>query len=181
MKEPVSIDNAIQVVDTTSLLIIRKMSGSYFSQRNLDILSLYIQHVDVSEISRRYNLSVRRIFQVLEQTLSKMKKLQDNYYARAQELQAELDDARRLIATMRYGKEKVRKSRDLSSKVGVLLEDCGISNRTLRALRLAYPDVDTVIELSRLTKSAIVSSKGLGRKSVAELEDILANYHLHFQ
>lgn len=161
------VDAALHVVDTCSEKTV--------SARERDMVKMYLQGSPMSEIGIKYNISDERVRMLIIRTINKMSGMQDNIYDRYLEALTRIEDLENEIKKLRYTKEKIMKGKvEITTKDGVYLKDCNLSNRLLMPLWSRYPNITTILELSSLTKKQVLAIKGLGRGRLKEVQDVLA-------
>lgn len=139
------------------------------------MISLYLQGTPMSEIGIKYNLSDERVRVLLIRTINKMSEMEENVYDKYQEAKERIEDLEAEVKKLRYTKERITKGRaEITTKEGVYLKDCELSNRLLLPLWRRYPNITTVQELSMLTKEEVLAIKGLARGRLKEIQELLA-------
>lgn len=151
---------------------------SYIKKRNRDVLIAYIGGENSKSIADQLGITERRVIQIVQATVRKIRERGDNYYAKSVILEAENDKLRRELNKLRYSRENLHGHQDSPDKTGILLKDSGLSNRVLRLLRIHKNGIDTINELSMISRSELTRIPSFGRSAIAEVENMLARFGL---
>ena len=156
------------------LSLINNCTETTITQRERDIVSMYMEGKSFEEIGKIHNISSERVRRIIYRVLEKMES-SENVVARYLDAKARNEALKKELAMLRHAKSKVYGNEGKDAD-GVLLMDCNLSQRILKPLSTAYPEVRTIYELSQKTKKELLSVSRLGRTSVKEIEDLLANF-----
>lgn len=156
------------------LSLINNCTETTITQRERDIVSMYMEGKSFEEIGKIQNISSERVRRIIYRVLEKMES-SENVVDRYLDAKARCEALKKEVAMLRHAKSKVYGNEGKDAD-GVLLMDCNLSQRILKPLSTAYPEVRTIYELSQKTKKELLSVSRLGRTSVKEIEDLLANF-----
>lgn len=155
---------------------INMFPDSYIKKRNRDVLIAYIGGETAKNIGERLGITERRVIQIVQAAVRKVRERSENYYAKSLALEAENDKLKREINKLRYSREQLHGHKDTPDKTGVLLKDSGLSKRVLRLLRIHKNGIDTINELSMISRSELKRIPSFGRSAMTEVEDTLAKF-----
>lgn len=160
------VDAAMHVVGTCSEKII--------TPRERKMIQLYLDGTPMSEIGVKYNISDERVRVLLIRSANKMSGMEENIFDKYLQALRRIEDLEAEVKKLRYTKEKIKARAEITTKEGVYLKDCQLSNRLLMPLHNRYPNITTVQELSTLTRKQILDIKGLSYGRLREVQDLLA-------
>lgn len=164
--------------------------------REKDVLCAFIDGENTRELSERYNLSVQRIYQILNKAIERFGDINDireswTFYGemekKIEDLQKENEILKRKVSPEDY----YEMSDHLKSLLGIRLVDLNISVRALNVMKSFREangkgdrcPIETVGELITCPggKLAIISQQNCGRKTFNEFVDIVESLGLLFK
>lgn len=142
-------------------------------EREINIISELLHGKTFEEISEWSRLTSERVRQIAEKGLRRLHnyKSYEKLHQENQELKKELKD---LKVLMRFGDLSEREIENRLSIAEVLskdVEDFGFSVRCIQSFRSV--DIKTIGDLIKFGKSNLLALKNFGKKSFAEIDDVL--------
>ena len=181
------------VIRSLAFKFLRYAAGATLDQRSTDVVGMLIEGYSLNDIASEYDLTRERVRQILFSASRKLagtrnlceideenKKLKDEVSELKDKLAAAINKINALsidkgCSTITYEPDLVIRLVPILRK---RLVDCDISVRALNATK--YLGVDTVGALASSLKADLLNARNFGKKSLAELTDLLYSFGLDF-
>lgn len=167
-------DAIIKELVDASLNIVNSCTGSLVTEREREIVSLYLEDKTFEDIGIQMNLSSEGVRRIIYGIISKMQSF-ENIYDDYQNVKARNEALKKELSMLRYAKSKLI-GNDEKPVDGIRLIDCNLPIRILKPLNEAYPDVKTIYDLAQLTKKDLLAINRLGRTSIKEIQQLLGTF-----
>ena len=184
----ICVNSAVRTQFFRSVVSMLEVTG-VLDCREGDFLTKLLEGEDFSVIGRKYGLNRERVRQIADKAirksndLSAIKKLYaDNIDLKLQNnvLKAEIEVLRKRaqVIEAEVSKEEQHELEGLRQLFAIQIVDCDISVRAMNILKGG--GIDTIGDLCRLNRLDYLKYRNAGKKTLIELENLLASMNLSF-
>ena len=161
-----------------SLHVLETSLDKPFTERQKGILLMYVDGATFEEIGDKFNCTVSNAYQVIRRLQCRMKMFDAGFYESYSALQERANSNERELKLLRHVKSVIHEE---NPKIGVRLKDCELPMKLYKALLFNFPAIETLQDLSRLTRSQLMSGRGIGRDSLLKIQELLASFGMRLQ
>lgn len=163
-----------------SINVIQTCSSYHVTDREKEMVKMFVaEERSFDEIAAHFQLTRQRVDRIIRGVLAHMEKMnpKENYYLEYLRISEERDQLRQELNSLRYAKKRISKDYEPEEHYdGVLLSDCELSTRVLKAFDTYHPEIKSVEQLSRYSKKQLLKMPKFGIFSINEIEVLLAKF-----